>query len=233
MNAMEKANKEFLLPTSELSGCFLHLTEEEMALINKKKTQLLYEKGENLFKQGAFAPFVLYVLEGLVKVYIQTGARRQINVNIARAGDFLAFSSVFGNETYNYSAMALKDSRICMIDKVALKEVLMRNSAFAMQITSRNYRVENQLLEIIKNLSYKQMRGKLATALCYLSSEEFLSENIFETLTRQDIADFAGITQESAVKFLKELEREDLLKLEGKNISITNREKLKMISKTG
>lgn len=221
------------LPTSELAGCFLHLSEEELSLLNKKKTQVIYQKGETLFKQGAFAPYVWYVLDGLIKVYIQTGIRKQINVNIARPGDFIAFSSVFGNETHSYSAMALKDTRICMMDKGALREVLIRNSAFAMQITARNFRIENQLLEIIKNLSYKQMRGKLATALCYLSSEEFLSEKIFTHLTRRDIADFAGITQESAVKFLKEFEREELLILKGKDIKIMNREKLSHISETG
>jgi CRP/FNR family transcriptional regulator len=77
------------------------------------------------------------------------------------------------------------------------------------------------------------MRGKLASALCYLSSQEFLYEKIFESLTRPDIADFAGITQESAVKFLKEFEREKLLKLEGKDIVIKDRTKLQLISKTG
>ncbi len=221
------------LSTSELAGCFMHLSEDELAILNKKKTQVIYQKGETLFKQGAFAPYVWYVLEGLVKVYIQTGMRKQINVNVARTGDFIAFSSVFGNETHSYSAMALKDTRICMMDKDALREVLMSNSHFAMQITARNYRIENQLLEIIKNLSYKQMRGKLATALCYLSSEEFLSENIFTHLTRRDIADFAGITQESTVKFLKEFERENLLVLKGKDIKIKDKNKLALLSETG
>ena len=33
-----------------------------------QKTRLTYLKGETLFKQGAFAPFVLYVVKGLVKI---------------------------------------------------------------------------------------------------------------------------------------------------------------------
>ncbi len=230
---MEKHIKESYLQNAVLSECFHLLNEKELELINTKKTQLLYEKGETLFKQGAFAPYILYIIEGLVKVFLQTGPKRHINVNLAKTGDFLAYSSVFGNEYYNFSAMALKDSRICMIDKEALKQVLLQNPAFAMQLTSRNQRIENQLLEIIKNLSYKQMRGKLASALCYLSSPEFLYEKIFENLTRQDIADFAGITQESAVKFLKEFERESLIQLIGKDIIISEREKLQIISKTG
>lgn len=221
------------LKNSELSPCFHHLNDKELDLINKKKTQLIYEKGENLFKQGAFAPHVLYILEGLVKVYIHTGGKRHMSLSIAKQGDFLGFSTIFGSETYNCSALALRESRICMIDKHALKQVLMTNSLFAMQITSRNYRFESQLLEIIKNLSYKQMQGKLASALCYLSSNDFEFEHIFESLTRQDIADFAGITLESAVRFLKEFERDGILKLEGKNIKIKERERLQFLSKNG
>ncbi|MFW6352391.1 MAG: Crp/Fnr family transcriptional regulator, partial [Bacteroidota bacterium] len=145
------------LPNADLAPCFYQLNEKELNLINKKKTQIIYQKGESLFKQGAFAHHVLYVIEGLVKVYLQPGGKRNMNLSLAKQGDFLGFSSVFGNEFYTCSASALRESRVCMIDKHALKQVLMTNSAFALQITSRNYKFENQLLEIIKNLSYKQM----------------------------------------------------------------------------
>lgn len=193
----------------------------------------MYLKGETLFKQGAFAPYILYIIEGLVKVFIQTGGTKQINVNLAKTGDFLSFSSMFGSDHYLYSATALRETRVCMIEKLALKQVMLLNPQFALQITSRNNVVESQLVEIIKNLSYKQMRGKLASALCYLSSGEFLYENIFENLSRQDIADFAGITPESAVKYLKEFERDGMIQLHGKNIIISNRESLAWIARTG
>jgi CRP/FNR family transcriptional regulator len=77
------------------------------------------------------------------------------------------------------------------------------------------------------------MRGKLASALLYLSQEEFLEENIFEYLSRQDIADFASISTESAIKFLKEFEKEKILRLNGKDIVILNSEKLEQMSKNG
>jgi CRP/FNR family transcriptional regulator, polysaccharide utilization system transcription regulator len=121
----------------------------------------------------------------------------------------MAFSSVFGDNIYNYSAVALKDSAICMIDKTVLKQLLMKNADFSMHSTSRNSRNEERYLEIIQNIFNKQMRGKLASALLYLSSEEYLKEDVFQYLTRQDIADFASITIESAVKFIKDFERKE------------------------
>ncbi len=215
------------------SGCFQTLSAEELEFIEDKKTRISYLKGETIFKQGAFAPYVLFVNYGLVRVYLQTGANKQLNIRIARKGDFMAFSSVFGENIYNYSSVALVDSSICMIDKNALKQLLLRNPDFALQITSRNYKNESRYLEIIGNISYKQMRGKLASALLYLSGEDFSDENLFQYLTRQDIADFASITIESGIKFLKEFEKGGIIALDGRNVEIKNEEELILISKRG
>jgi len=215
------------------SKCFQHLFPDEMEFINDKKIQLTYLQGETLFKQGAFAPYVMFVIDGLVKVYLQTGSNKQINIRLAVEGDYLAFSSVFDENIYNYSAVALKDSIVCMIDKTALRKLFLSNSEFAMRITSRNCRNEAWLLDMLKNITYKQMRGKLASSLIYLSSEKFLIHNIFQFLTRKDIADFASITTESTIKFIKEFEKEGILKLDGKEIVITDRKKLEDIASNG
>jgi len=215
------------------SLCFQYLHPDELEYLNDKKIQLTYTKGENLFKQGAFSPYVMHVVEGVVLIYLQTGYEKQINIRLARTGDFLAFSSVFGDNIYNYSAVALKSSTICMIDKAALKYLMQKNYNFALRITSNNCRNEGQLLEIIKNISFKQMRGKMATALLYLSGDEFSTENIFQYLSRQDIADFASVSTESAIKFIKEFEKEGILKLEGKEIKIVDKDKMMEIAERG
>ncbi len=217
-------------------GQFIHIhpfTNTEKDFLEHKKKQLLYTKGENIFKQGAFAHHVIYVLSGLIKVYIQTGYNKQVNIRIAKAGEFLAFSSVFGEDVYSYSTVALKDSMICMIDKEGLRELLMKNNEFAMQINTRNFQVEKHLYDVIASMSFNQMRGKMASALLYLSSDEFINEGVFQHLTRQDIADFATISTESAIKFLKEFEKDKIITLAGKDIYILDRERLQDISRKG
>lgn len=230
---MEKNNQNSIEKIENTSNCFQSLGLEDLQIINENKTQLTFFKDETIFKQGAFAPHVLFVNKGLVRIYLQTDQNKQINIRLAKKGDFMAFSSVFGKNTYLYSAISLKDSTICMIDKEALKKLLLKNPDFAMQINSRNCYNEDRYLKIIHNISYKQMRGKLASALIYLSSNEFKDENVYEYLTRQNIADFASISVESAVKFIKEFEKEGLLKLEGKAIKITNIKKLEDIELRG
>ncbi|MDD3788665.1 MAG: Crp/Fnr family transcriptional regulator [Petrimonas sp.] len=217
----------------KMVACFRDLKPGELQLISTNKTELTYLAGETLFKQGAFSSHVLLVMDGLVRIYLQTGRDKQLNLQLAKTGDFLAFSSVFGETVHTYSAVAVSDAQVCMIDKESMRELLLQNAQFAMRITSRNFRNERQLLSVISNITYKQMRGKLASALLYLGGDDFIGLDVFPNLTRQDIANFASIATESAIKFLKEFEREGIIALEGKDISIRDRKELEKIERLG
>ncbi len=215
-----------------ISACFHNLPQEEIDYLAAYKTPVNFAKGETIFKQGAFAPHVLFVIKGNVIIYRQTGKKR-INIRLAKLGDYISLSSIFNNNTYQYSAVSLHDSIICMIDKEALRRVIMRNPDFAWQIISQNDLIENRYLDIINNISYKQMRGKLASAILYLADNEFKNDDIFQYLTRQDLADFASITVESTVKFLKEFENDSIISLEGKSVIINDISRLAEISTKG
>jgi CRP/FNR family transcriptional regulator, polysaccharide utilization system transcription regulator len=212
--------------------CFQLISRKDLESLSENRTQLTYLKGETIFKQGAFAPHVLFIQSGLIRVYLQTGRNKLQNLWISKAGDFLAFSSMFGERTYSYSAVAMKDAELLMIDKESLIKLLQTNPEFGFRITSKNYKSEKHLMDLVASLSYKQMRGKLATALIYLSSENLKGEEVFSYLTRQDIADFASISVESVIKFLKEFEKEGILSLTGKNIEISDLKRLGEISST-
>lgn len=216
-----------------LENIFNTLHPDDVNLFENKKTQVTYLKGEVIIKQGALANNVLLINNGLARLYIQPGSQKQVNLRLLRMGDFMAFFTIFGEIVYPYSVVALKETTVCMIEKEVFTELLVKNPEFALEITSRIYKREHRYLEMINNLSYKQMRGKLASTLLYLSSEEFKCEDIFSYLTRQEIADFASITIESAIKFIKEFEQEGALHIDAKKVIIKNRELLKEISRVG
>ena len=52
-----------------ITSCFQHLPETDLEFISKQKTEVPYYKGETIFKQGAFAPHVMFVNEGVVLVF--------------------------------------------------------------------------------------------------------------------------------------------------------------------
>jgi CRP/FNR family transcriptional regulator len=88
-------------------------------------------------------------------------------------------------------------------------------------------------METIRTLMVKQMNGRMAETLLYL--DELKNENgaIFPLLSRKDLADFAGISTESAVKLLKNFEKDSLIRLLDKDITLLDRNTLKQISQKG
>jgi len=221
------------LECTNSSKCFKKLIPSELEFINHNKTQIHYKKGENICKQAAFASYVLFISDGLVKIYLESPGNKNINVKISRTTEFIGLSAIFGDNIYNYSAIALKDSTICLIGKDSFKKLLIDNGQFASEIIKWYCNKEKQLFEIIKSLGNKQMHGRLADTLLYLCSENFESDNVFSVISRKDIAEFACISTESTVRLLTELKNDKIIDVNGKKIEILNKKLLEEISWRG
>jgi CRP/FNR family transcriptional regulator len=73
----------------------------------------------------------------------------------------------------------------------------------------------------------------MADTLLYIETIKQEKPEIFQLLSRKDLADFAGISTESAVKLLKTFEKEGLLALVEKDIFIKNHDAIHEISRKG
>ena len=215
------------------SKCFKKLIPSELEFINQNKTQILYRKGENICKQGAFASYVLYISDGLVKLYLESPNNKNINLKILKTSEFIGLSSIYGDNIYNYSTLALKDSTICLIEKKSFRKLLMNNGHFASEIIKWYCENEKLLFTRIESLGNKQMHGRLADVIIYLCNQSIKKENPVSYLGRKDIAEFAGLSTESTVRLLTELKNENIIDIKGKEIKILNPERLKEISKRG
>ncbi|SDB85458.1 Crp/Fnr family transcriptional regulator [Williamwhitmania taraxaci] len=231
MKTITESDQEFCCDIK--APCFSTLTAGEVDLVKTSRTQVVFRKGENLIKQGAYASYILFVSSGLVKQYVEGDGNHNFNIRLQKAGDFVGLSTIFNRATFNYSVQALRETVVYLIEKEVIANVMKQNGEFAFQIGGRSGMQENDLYDILQNLIYKQMHGKLADVLLYLSSEQFTDEELFPLLSRKDIADFAGISTESAVKLLKSFARDGIIALEEKNITILNRNLLLDISKRG
>jgi len=221
------------LDCTKSSKCFKQLVSSELEFVNENKTQVLYRKGENICKQGAFASYVLYISDGLVRLYLESPNNKNINIKILKTSEFIGLSSIYGDNIYNYSVVALKDSNICLIEKESFRKLLNNNGNFSSEIIQWYCNNEKQLFNKIKSLGHKQMHGRLADTLLYLSDESFDQIDLFSFMTRKDIADFSCISTESAVRLLTELKNEGIIGMDGKNIKILDKTKLINISKRG
>jgi CRP/FNR family transcriptional regulator len=77
------------------------------------------------------------------------------------------------------------------------------------------------------------MNGRIADTLLYMNELKINIPEIFQLLSRRDIADFAGISTESCVKLLKNFEKDGLIVLNEKDIIIINQSGLAELSKKG
>ncbi|WP_298653723.1 Crp/Fnr family transcriptional regulator [uncultured Proteiniphilum sp.] len=213
--------------------CFQMLSPEEIELVQRSKTQVLFRKGDNLTKQGAFASYVLFIIDGLAKQYIEGDASKSFNLRIIRPGEFAGLSSVFIRNTFNYSSVALTDCRAFLVEKEAIAGVVKQNGMFGFNIIKRYCEQNADLLETLHTVIYKQINGRMATALLYIDGFKKEYPEIFQLLSRRDIANFAGTSTESAVKLLKNFEKDGLILLNEKDISIINYGVLTEISKRG
>jgi len=224
-------DKEFICDIH--APCFQMLSPEEAELVRNTKTQVLFRKGDMLTKQGTFASYILFIINGLVKQYIENDDNKSYNLKILKPGEFVGLSSVFSKNKYSYSAVSLTDSRAFLVEKETIETVVKQNGMFAFNIIKRYCEQNTNLFGSLGNVLFKQMNGRLADTLLYIDDLKTENPEIFHLLSRKDIADFAGISTESAVKLLKNLEKESILNLKDKDIIINDRSKLEKISKTG
>jgi len=215
------------------SQCFKKLIPSEIEFINQNKTQIVYKKGETICKQGAFASYVLYISDGLVRLYLDNPNNKNLNLKILKTSEFIGLSSIYGDNIYHYSTVALKDSVICLIEKDGFRKLLADNGQFASEIIKWYCEHEKQLFNKIHSLGNKQMPGRLADALLYLSDQDLADAQIFSHLSRKDIAGFSCISTESTVRLLAELKNDGIIDFDGKRIKITNKKRLVEISRRG
>jgi CRP/FNR family transcriptional regulator, polysaccharide utilization system transcription regulator len=215
------------------SNCKSFLSQDEMAVLENKKSQVEFLANEVIFKQGALNPHIFLIYSGYVKVYIETGKTKRLNIYVAKKGDFISLSGLFNSNKHKYSASAFTDSTLCILDKKTVYDILNSNNRFLLFITAHAIETENRLIDVVTNISIKQMRGKLATALLYLTNEDYFQQNLTQYSTRQDLAEFAGITVENTVTLLKEFERDNIIELHGKKIKVLNSDLLLSISIKG
>ncbi len=77
------------------------------------------------------------------------------------------------------------------------------------------------------------MHGRMADGLLYLSKVFFENDTFKLHLSRQEIADLTAMSKDSAIRILKDFERDRLISLNGNELSILDTDQLQNISLKG
>ncbi len=214
-------------------SCFEILSEEEKSIVDKHKIDIKYKKGEVIAKQGSFASHVIFLKEGLVKVYIE-GNPKDLILKIIPSNRLITLSSLYeGNNTFLYSASTYIDSTASLIDADIFKQLLRKNSQFANKIINILNENTAQVYGRFYALTRKQSHGRVADILLCLSTRIYKTNLFNLALSRNDLADLTGLSPESVIRILKEFKEEKLIEVKGKSIEILNSDSLEKISNYG
>jgi CRP-like cAMP-binding protein len=215
------------------TACFKYLSKPELALFNENKTTIAYRKGETIVKQGTRFDQVISFNAGLAKLNIEVDNKRNLLLGLLKPSEILASPGMFADNRYTFSVTALIDSTVCLIDANTFKTIFRSNEKFAESfVNSLSQRYIDTCMRFV-SLTQKQMHGRVAEALIFLSDTVHKSDQFELCLSRQELADFTGMSKESICRVLKQFNDDDIVRSKGRMISIRDRNVLTRIYEAG
>ena len=218
---------------NQMAPLFKHLSEEELRIINRDRYSVKFHEGEVILKQGTSANTIISVIDGFARKYIEGFNGRKLILDFVKPWQLVTGSGVHNDGKYRFSVVAIQETLVCFLDASNFSEVFGMNGEFAkdyLGLCSENYA---RSLERLVSVSQKQMHGRIADALIYLSEEIYESNKIGADITRQDIADYTSMSKDSAIRILKEFERDKVIRLDGKTIEVIDDDRLQSVSLNG
>jgi CRP/FNR family transcriptional regulator len=218
---------------NEKSGLFKLLSQKETDILNQERFEVQFRPGENIIKQGTILTHIASLVFGFAKIYIEGYNHRNLLLNLVHPHTVLGGPGLYTDNRNHFTVSALEDSVVCFINAEYFKEVMRLNPSFAEEfIKTLNLKTIVTYNKIL-SLSQKQMHGKMADALIYLSEIVYAKSEFEIPLSRQDLADMTAMSKDSAIRILKEFERDNIAYMNGKSVKILNPEALKDLSERG
>jgi len=183
-------------------------------------TQMRFGRNAEVYGEGEPAEYLYKVISGAVRTYkVLADGRRQI-------GGFYLPGDIFGleaSEEHGFSAEAVNDSNVLVIKRSAVMDLAARDSSVAQQlwtVTGRELqRAQEHVLLLIKSA-----QERVAGFLVEMARRAPGASTIQLAMSRQDIADYLGLTIETISRTLTQFEKSAAIALPtSRQIEIRNR----------
>jgi len=209
------------------------LEEEQVELLFSKSNIVKYKKRDKIIKQNTRTSHIMVVNSGLVQVYREEKNDKVIILKLLKGKHYLGLLSVFGDDIFQYSAAASDDVEVCFIDISAFRDVLQQNCVFANKVMEYISKEGLFYLKKLASQTHKQLPGRIADLMLYLSQEIYKSHSFTVPFTRKELAEMAGTTKESLIRTLTEFNHDKIIELDGNNIKIKSLDIIHTLSRLG
>jgi CRP/FNR family nitrogen fixation transcriptional regulator len=195
--------------------------------IDRMGAPMSFERNAEIYGESEPADYLYKILTGAVRTYkVLADGRRQI-------GAFYLPGDVFGLETgeeHGFSAEAVADSKIIVIKRNALVSLAARDSEVASELWTITgcelRRAQDHLLLLIKSA-----KERVVAFLLEMTERLKAGTQIELPMSRQDIADYLGLTIETVSRTLSDLEHSAAIELPAaRRIVLRNRAALGRIN---
>lgn len=219
----------------DLKSCFLCTTciPDWIPAIDANRKTFQFDKGETVFKEGDPVLGIYFVYSGLLKIHKQWGTDRELIVHFVKAGNILGHRGLVSNLVYPVSATALEPLTVCYFEMPFFKSTLLVNNKLLFQLMTNCLDELEESEKRMRNLVHLPVKGRVSQALIALKEKFGINSEGFigVTLSRQDLASYAGTTYETVFRMMSEFINENLIEVSGKKIRLLNEQALVNFSK--
>ena len=215
------------------SSTVYNLSDDELEVLCNNSTEIQFQKGERIIKQGTFTQNIVFVKSGIIKMHLTGPVRKDEILEINKGPIFAGVPDVFANKVHSYSVTALSDTTACFIDYSGYKYLVQNNGKFALEIIKTlSESIVTHYQHCVSKLQ-KQLTATFAEALLYFSDYIFESDEFNIPLTRVEFGEYIGTTRETVTKIISDFTKDHIIEVNGKNIRILNKDILQKISNAG
>ncbi|MDD5628405.1 MAG: Crp/Fnr family transcriptional regulator [Elusimicrobia bacterium] len=202
-------------------GSFRRLPEEAVSALAAAAAPRSYRAGETVCHAGEPARELFVVQEGRLCTNQYSSGGGRMCIDIMLPGDIAGMAAV-SHDSYIWEVLAARDTVLLVIPREAVLQLLDRHPAFLREIFNRHAQ-RLQYVETLLFLSRERVEKRLTAALLYLHHKF----GAVLPVRRNEVAEMAGTTAETAMRTLRRLEEQDLLERRRGQIVIRDARRLR------
>lgn len=205
-------------------GVFCDLSQEHLEELNRAKIPENYKIHQSIFQEGAYPGGLYCIVKGKVKIFKTDSHGNKQIVRLAGPGDILGYRCLLSQEPYTANAEALEEVTICFISKKLFLHLLESSPKTAFNVMALLSKNLGQAEQQLFNTNHKNIRERMAELLLVFKrrygeeTKEGIHLNI--QLSRNEIAEMIGTTQESAIRLMSDFKQNKLIAVEGRKITL-------------
>jgi len=219
--------------TLSLTPLFSGLPQGQLKEIEQIAMQKRFGRGESIFSEGDEGRGFYVVSKGLVKIFKVSSEGKEQILHIFGPGEPFGEVPVFSGQHFPASAESLAESRLLFFPRTAFVDLITGNPSLALSMLAVLSMRLRQFTLQIENLSLKEVPGRLAAYLIYLSHEQGRDDLVSLNISKGQLASLLGTIPETLSRIFSKMNGQNLIQVQDRNIRILDREGLEDLAERG